>query len=593
MRLWISLLLLALEQGAAAPAHGREKSRIELHPCQVANVPVDVRCGTFTVYENRTRRSGRVIPLYVRVIPSSAATPAGDPLVFVSGGGPGTTNSDAVANAFFRGWREERDVVLVDLRGTSGPNRLDCRTPGSPDSPLGYLESAFDTSVVAACRATLEKHAELREYTTANAMDDLYDALAALGYNRVNLWGASGGTREVLEFIRRHPGMVRSAIVEGTAPVSFKNPLPHAEAAQEALDSLFAQCARDASCARAFPRLPADFARVRAMTSRGPIRVRVPPGVGGRDTIVALTWPEIAEAIRIMSYSMASERSIPFVVHAAASGDFGPLIVSGIQAASRTRDAIRLGFLLSQTCLEDVPRITDAEVARETRNTYLGDVRVGQQRAACRQWVHTPAPPGDFSPVRSEVPVFLLAGTIDPVTRPRFAVEAARYLTHSVVVVAPGAHVSCVRRDGCAVLTIKRKTGSVAEALTGSRAGHGCIEERSEYRRHSGDDGHAHPEDVESRADARIRNRAEGGADLARGVQGESGVAPRGVTAARASGVAGFGVEADGEFAAGEVLRVDGGGEAAAWGGDGGLAEAGGGGDPAAECGGIREAANG
>ena len=424
-----------------ASARGHEQSGIELRPCRVAGVPVEVRCGTFNVYEDRAHRRGRVIPLYVRIIPAAAANPARDPLVVVSPGGPGTTNSDAVAFAYFRGWREERDVVLVDLRGTSGPDRLDCRTPGSADDPLGYLRSTFDTSAVAACRAELEKHADLREYTTANAMDDLFDALVALGYNRVNLWGASGGTREVLEFIRRHPSMVRSAIVEGTAPVSFKNPLPHAAAAQEALDSLFTQCARDAACARAFPRLPADFARVRAMASRGPIVARVPRDVGGRDTTVALRWPQIAESIRMMSYSMGSERSIPFVVHAAAGGDFGPLIAAGIQSEGRTRGAIRLGFLLSQTCLEDVPRISDEEVVRETRNTYLGDVRVKEQRAACRAWVGPVRATGDFSPVRGDVPVFLLEGTIDPVTRPRFAFDAARTLTRGVVVVAPGAHV--------------------------------------------------------------------------------------------------------------------------------------------------------
>src|SRR5262249_28887563 len=181
---------------------------------------------------------------------------------------------------------------------TSGPvaDRLDCDLPGSPEAPLGYLQNVFDSALVARCRADLEKHADLRQYTTANAMDDLYDALVALGYRHVNLFGISGGTREVLEFIRRHPSMVRSGVVEGVAPVSFKNPLEHAQAAQEALDSLFAQCARDSSCASAFPKLRTEFAQIRETANRHPIAAPVPPEIGGPQQTAQLTWPLIAEA---------------------------------------------------------------------------------------------------------------------------------------------------------------------------------------------------------------------------------------------------------------------------------------------------------
>jgi pimeloyl-ACP methyl ester carboxylesterase len=397
------------------------------------------------VYENRALARGRRIPLYVRIIPSSASSPAPDPLVFVSPGGPGATNSDIVPAAYARGWWRERDIVLVDLRGTSGPpnDRLDCDTPGSPDAPLEYLRSLFDSVVVGNCRAKLAQRADLSEYTTANAMDDLHDALAALGYQKVNLLGVSGGTREVLEFVRRHPGMVRAAIVEGVAPVSFKNPLPHAQAAQEALDSLFAQCEHDGACHEAFPQLRQDFARVRDAANRH-VKTSVPPalGGGGHDTTVELSWPMIAETIRTMSYTVAGGRSIPFVIHQAALGDYAPLIETGEQSSRRSRGSIRLGFLLSQTCFEDVSRITEAEVKRETANTYLGETRVRQQQAACRQWVRGTEPPrGDFSPVKSDIPIFMLSGTIDPVTRPRFAADAARYLTHSIHVTAPGAHV--------------------------------------------------------------------------------------------------------------------------------------------------------
>ena len=436
-----------------APIARSQTSAVALEPCHADRVPVVLRCGTYWVYENRGQHRGRRIPLFVRIIPSSrdnggAPSPASiSPLVFVSAGGPGITNSDIVSYAYNRGWRLDRDVVLVDLRGTSGPNRLDCKTARSDSQPLAYLKSQFDTRLVASCRDALSPQADLAEYTTANAMDDLYDALRALGYSHVNLWGASGGTREVLEFIRRHPRIVRAAIVEGVAPVTFKNPLPQAEAAQEALDSLFAQCVRDAQCNEAFPNLRQDFVVVRDSLRAHSLRVTVPPGLSSGDSTFELTWPVFAEGIREMSYTALSERSLPWVIHRASTGDFAPFLNAAVPASRRTADAIRFGFLLSQTCSEDVPRITEEEIARETADTYLGDTRVREQQAACKQWPHKPVRDADVQPVRSSVPVFLLSGTIDPVTRPRFAADAARWLPNSIHVIAPGGHVpsgSCV-----------------------------------------------------------------------------------------------------------------------------------------------------
>ena len=98
-----------------------------LSPCRVAGIDVAVQCGTYSVRENRAEAHGRRIPLQVTVLPSRAAVPAADPVFFVSPGGPGTTNSEALPLRAWYSWmRDERQIVIVDLRGTSGPSRLDC-----------------------------------------------------------------------------------------------------------------------------------------------------------------------------------------------------------------------------------------------------------------------------------------------------------------------------------------------------------------------------------------------------------------------------------------------------------------------------------
>ncbi|PYO80353.1 MAG: hypothetical protein DMD67_00670 [Gemmatimonadetes bacterium] len=129
------------------------------------------------------------------------------------------------------------------------------------------------------------------------------------------------------------------------------------------------------------------------------------------------------------------------MLHRAYLGDLAPFVRTGIASNRGLRTILRLGFLLSVTCTEDVPRITSQDIERETARTYLGDSRVREQQAACAEWPHGALPPGYGDPVRSDVPVFLLSGTVDPVSPPQFAAEAAQYLSRSVHVLAPGAHV--------------------------------------------------------------------------------------------------------------------------------------------------------
>jgi pimeloyl-ACP methyl ester carboxylesterase len=108
-----------------------------------------------------------------------------------------------------------------------------------------------------------------------------------------------------------------------------------------------------------------------------------------------------------------------------------------INAEVLLRQQLSMGMNLSVTCAEDVPFIDDATLAKETANTFLGDLRVREQRAACNAWVRGPVPRDVHELVHSDVPVLLFSGARDSVTPPAFAERAARYLTNSLHVVFP------------------------------------------------------------------------------------------------------------------------------------------------------------
>src|SRR4029450_6893060 len=90
----------------------------------------------------------------------------------------------------------------------------------------------------------------------------LDEVRAALGYERVDLYGTSYGTRAALVYLRAHPDRGRAMILKGAAPMSGVIPVSFAEDSQRALDLLFEDCAADAACAGAYPRLRAEVAGI-------------------------------------------------------------------------------------------------------------------------------------------------------------------------------------------------------------------------------------------------------------------------------------------------------------------------------------------
>src|SRR5262249_12355654 len=128
---------------------------------------------------------------------------------------------------------------------------------------------------------------------------------------------------------------------------------------------------------------------------------------------------------------------IPLIVHHAAQGDFAPFLQQAI--APSIPDFVADGMYLSVTCVEDVPFIDQKEAARLNAGNPFGNYRVFQQTRACGMWSRGEIPVDFLEPVRSNAPVLIFAGNMDPVTPPRYGEEVARYLPNSRHVIIPEA----------------------------------------------------------------------------------------------------------------------------------------------------------
>lgn len=435
--------LLALAWLAAPPADRAQ----QLAPCPLSGVDGEALCGTLVVPEDRSRPAGRAIPL--RVVVLRALAPGRPPaaLAFLTGGPGEAATADAAGLAQdLRALRRERDLLLVDARGTGESNPLRCDLwDGGRD-----LSALFPLAAVGRCRDALAGAADLRHYTSLEMAADLEAVRAWLGYDRLDLFGSSYGTRLAQVYARLYPEHVRTLVLQGVVAFGDRSPLFHARNAERALDLLARECASDERCGKAFPRFRAEVDEVLSRLDKSPVRVSVEPAAGGAPDAVLLTRSAVAEVIRFSLYRPQMAARLPLRVHQAHGGDFMRLARTAVTLRAELPKALAFGLWLSATCAEDVAAIDPAAIPAATAGTFFGDDRVREQLAACAAWPARSLPADFATPLRSEVPTLLLSGERDPVTPPEYAAEVARHLPRGRALTVPsgthGGHDPCLDR---------------------------------------------------------------------------------------------------------------------------------------------------
>jgi pimeloyl-ACP methyl ester carboxylesterase len=406
---------------------------IQLSSCKLSGVPQPARCGVLEVPENPNRPAGRQLKIGVAVIPAIGGQPRPDPIAVLMGG-PG---EDAIGSAeiYARNLaplRQDRDILLVDQRGTGRSAGLDCEL-FSPERPEASLRDLFPLTAVERCERRLSAQADLTQYTYDRFANDLEQVRRALGYGPLNLFASSYGTRAAQVYVRMYPESVRTVYMGSVVPIDVPEPLPFAKTEQAAIEKMFDTCAADSACNTAFPRLRDEFRQISARLSSGSVRV----AAQGHSGSVQLYRGRVAEWFRSKLYRPRSSTALPWMIHRAYLGDWSP-ISEDILSDARDHSAFSFGLFFSITCSEDIPFIRENEVAGETEGAFLGDYRVRQQQAACRQWPKASLPEGYREPVRSSVPTVFASGDTDGGTPLWFMERAANGFSHRLEVVLRG-----------------------------------------------------------------------------------------------------------------------------------------------------------
>ncbi|MFE6130432.1 alpha/beta hydrolase, partial [Streptomyces sp. NPDC056437] len=124
--------MLATPARAGGPGHGAGApigtvprtagdARFVPGPCPKTTDPIPAlegaRCGTLTVPENRSHRTGREITLGVAIVSAATSAPAPDPIVWFAGG-PGDDAVSEAQMAIDGGLNRDRDVIFMSQRGS-------------------------------------------------------------------------------------------------------------------------------------------------------------------------------------------------------------------------------------------------------------------------------------------------------------------------------------------------------------------------------------------------------------------------------------------------------------------------------------------
>lgn len=373
--------------------------------CRVPSFPQEVQCGQIERPLDPSQANGKTITVHYVVLPSQDRNKLPD-AVFLLAGGPGqsATGAASFGESMLGKLNRRRDLVFVDQRGTGKSASLQCP---KIENEEGAMDQAQVVKRMVECRDALQKlpHGDMRFYTTSIAVQDLEAVRQAQNYGPINLVGVSYGTRVGLEYLRQYPQSVRRLVIDGVVPPDLS--LLGADA-KAALQGVFDDCKTNARCNQAYPDLEG---RWKHLLNSMPKQAQFIHPRLGTDTSEKVTRDDVIGMVFRGLYSPTMTSLLPYAITQADQGKFAPLmnLAGGFNLPSPM--SMSMGMHYSVWCSEGYakPPAVDA-------NDEIVNVMHSNYAKICAEWPKGKVPAEFYTIPKSDRPVLLLSGGIDPVT---------------------------------------------------------------------------------------------------------------------------------------------------------------------------------
>lgn len=388
---------------------------------------VESELGTLLVPKNRSRPDSNLIELAFVRFKSTAKNP-GPPIVYLAGGPGGTGIGAAQGSRFplFMALREIADVIAYDQRGTgrSKPN-LSCYDRLA--MPLDVAPSR--EAALKALRASAENCAgywrevqrvDLDGYNTNESADDLEDLRKALGVNQISLWSISYGTHLAFATMRRHPQSIARAILAGIEGPDHTYKLP--SNIQKHLEDLAAVIKADPVVGKEIPDFLGLMKSVFDRLDAKPETVEITdPRTKQKVSMIVNKF--VLQFIVATNIGTTVTERFPALFYRASKGDFtNPAQVW----LNQTRGVFGSAMAFSMDCASGQTAARRERIAREAKETLLEDLSNFPFPDICPEWKAPDLGDAFRAPLRSDVPVLFISGTLDARTP---VSNAEEYLT--------------------------------------------------------------------------------------------------------------------------------------------------------------------
>jgi len=381
--------------------------------------------------------------------PQGAVAP--DPIIYLEGGPGGSSlemirySFDSITAPLFAAGR---DLIIFDQRGVGNSiPALDC--PEVVSQSLDLLDFEIDgkslsdkdiynlnLTTTLACAKRLHQDVDLSAYHTAANAADVNDLRIALGYDQVNLWSISYGTRLALSVMRDYPQGIRSVVLDSVYP-------PDVDLFQEtpanmagAFRVLFDQCAADQDCNQAYPHLQEQFYQTAQALDSSPVSQTITNPLTGETYTALLDGDTFIALIFRLLYDSSVIPLLPKIIADANQGDLEliaqirSLILMNLEAVSR-------GMYYTVLCHDEYP-FSNFETHQAVLDNYPQLVGLFENAATgkfgyqlCEGWDAGQAAEIDNQPVSSAIPALVMAGEFDPIAPPAWSRHAAETLENA------------------------------------------------------------------------------------------------------------------------------------------------------------------
>jgi pimeloyl-ACP methyl ester carboxylesterase len=414
----------------------------------------EIECGYLIVPEDRSQIGGPHISLHIAIFKSTNPNPEPDPVVHLVGGPGGSLLDDADAY-LRRGGIEilrKRDYIMLNQRGThyatpflECPGRTEFQWElagqGLPLDVRNQQEAAF----LLECQDDLlKKGINLSAYNSAESAADINDLRIALGYEQINLYGVSYGSRLALAMMRDEPASIRSVIIDAVLP-------PQANLNQDitlnfhrALNAVFDDCAADTYCNQTYPDLESTFYQVVDELNANPVSIVLDEGT------VVVDGYTFLDTIFMLLYSVDAIPWIPYLIDQASQGRYPETSIFGVPDR-RTRGP---GMRYAVWCREEMAFESQEQAFALASDlpAVLGDFFAGSYDwSVCESWQAGVADPIENQAVISDIPTLVFSGRYDPVTPPAWGQLAAENLANSFFFEFSNMAHGVMRSNSCAL----------------------------------------------------------------------------------------------------------------------------------------------